>query len=178
MAQSGVLETSVAEGGDELKAFLFVNENKLKSKPTILKIHKALTINRIDKDDLMSLSEIDLRETLQALEYNSNKDKLKPLEIGRLINVIKTTPGSEIFIKNNAKPSKVIIIPQTIEEQQAINKIDNKKGLILNVLKIVNDNMKQVNINKQKTKDIINNKFDEIIKKANERRNKLLSEID
>eukprot|EP01083_Nonionella_stella_P002155 6202_1 len=152
-----ISSTETEEGTDELKSFLLSKQQKFKMDATeiITGIYDKLVARGLDKDDLMTSSEVDLRNTLNAIGVTS-------FYILRLINVVRNTEDSFIFKQSNT----FIETPKVSHNE------------ILQSIEAINEDVKELERHCQDAKDITNREFDKIVKKTNEHRNKLLNEIE
>eukprot|EP01084_Bolivina_argentea_P024047 44877_1 len=163
--QEGVIDTSIEpeEIDDPLYQFLISNKHLLKAdrNTVINEFYNKLNINKFDMDELMMSSETNLTEVLK--EY-----KLKASNINRLIILMKKTKHSAIYKEYNK--SNVLIVSLSTKEQEARKNINNIQQKVLGILSNIDIDLKQLNINNQNTKNIVNDKFDEIIKQTNTKR--------
>ncbi len=89
---------------------------------------------------------------------------------------MKKTENSAIYKEYNK--TNILVVSLSNKEQKARKNIDNMKQKVLMTLTAIDNDLKQVNINKIKTKTIVNDKYDEIIKQIIQKRDQLLTEID
>ena len=157
------LQNTSNEGSDDLKEFLDKWESKLKETRDI---YDRLSKMDIDLSELLEFEESDLRTTLEG--------HLKPIQITRLFIVLKQTPESAIY-KQKQKPKILILLSN--KEQNIVKYVkqclNNVKQSTINVKQAINS-IDTIALEKE---NVINEKFDEIIKMVNQHRNKLLKQL-
>ena len=149
----------------DLRNFLIKHKSKLKLRD-INAFHKKLIQLDIDLLELLDFEENDLRQCLQ--------NTLTSMEIARLFNVLKTVPASSIY-KAKQKPKTVIMLSN--EEQRIIKQIKTNIKQCKRYTNMTNNALKTLNAIYEKENKHINDEFDNIINKINQRRNQLLNEL-
>eukprot|EP01084_Bolivina_argentea_P011986 22453_1 len=105
---------------DSMHKFLFNHQKQLKKSTDA--IYEVLKQNEIEYDELLRYSSIDLRGILE-------ESKLSKLHIGRLINLLRVIPESQIH-----KETKTNIIILSPKEQEVIKHFSSQKAEIDNKL--------------------------------------------
>eukprot|EP01084_Bolivina_argentea_P041079 75797_1 len=147
---------------DELYNFLFEHERKLKT--SLHAIYNVLKENEIGYDDLMEYSSIDLRETLYELE-------LQKLHIGKLINLLRRIPHSQIYKESN----NIIVLSE--KEQTALNDINKANKNVDEAIIEIQNNMKLLQQNCLNAQQIINSTFKYIVQTAEQTQTTLLKQL-
>eukprot|EP01083_Nonionella_stella_P303524 1051087_1 len=158
---AGVQQTSVqAEGSDPLQSFF--NQNS-KLKPQWLdKIREEL-----DYDDLLESDAADLRNVLK------NDCELKDLAVTKILNAVRKVPESVMYQAHHG--TKVSIV--SMEEHEAAQKIEKESARINEAIVNTVNIMEKLNENSKTTSKTLNDTFDQIVEKANKRRDFLLARL-
>eukprot|EP01084_Bolivina_argentea_P113854 202822_1 len=170
MAQEFVETLGATEGSDRLKEWLGENKDQLRlqNSTKLEEIYDKLS-EEIAYDDLLKLGEADLRPALSDC-------RLKSIQVGRIIAVLKEAPDT--IIHKEANKSKIVKIVLSNDEEEALQNINKQRDKIDKIILNISNELNQSIDNATNGKQIINQKYDQIVTIINQQRKHLLFILD
>lgn len=169
---AGLVETNHGqeEGGDGLHLFLLKYKDKLRT--ALDPIYNVLRANDVDQDDLLYISESDLRETLVGDPIH----KLKPAQIGKFIGIMKTVEGSEIC--KSSKTQKLVRIIVSNEEEQALQQMIAKSSAANQYISNIDKMIEELKGNRDENERKIEKQMNCVLAAVHQRKQELIQELN